>query len=127
MDIAQRIALAFRRAHVAIVHAGARQPLMDRRQLPLVVIGRDQPALALHHRRQRQGLAAGPGAKIDHLFAGFGAGKQRRQLRALVLNLDGALDEILLGMNAGIAGVGAEVDAQARRRPRRRLRAEMGE
>ena len=123
----QRVVRSLRGADVAIVHAGARQPLIDRRQLPLVVVGRDQPALALHHRRQRQGLAAGAGAEIDHLLAGLCGRQQRRQLRALVLHLDRALDEILLGMDAGIAGVGAEFDAQAERRPWRRLHAEMGQ
>ncbi len=107
--------------------AGAGQALVDRRELPLVVVGCDQPALALHHRRQRQRLAASAGAEIDHLLAGLRRRQQRRKLRALVLHLNGALDEILLGMNAGIARVGAEFDAQADRRPRRRLRAEMGE
>ncbi len=116
-----------RRPDIAIMHARAGQPLMDRRQLPLVVVGRDQPALALHHRRQRQGLAAGAGAEIDHLLAGFRRRQQRGELRALVLHFNGALDEIFLGMNAGIAGVGAKLDAQAERRPRRRHGAEMRE
>ena len=107
------------------MHAGARQPLVDRRELALVVVGRDQPALALHHRRQRQRLAAGAGAEIDHLLAGLCRRQQRRELRALVLHLDGALDEILLGMDAGIARIGAKLDAQADRRPRRRRGAEM--
>ena len=107
--------------------ACARQPLVDRRELPLVAVGCNQPSLALHQRRERQGLAAGASAEVDDLLAGLCRRQQSCKLRALVLNLDGALDEILLYMNAGVAGVGAEVDAQARRRPRRRLRAEMGE
>jgi hypothetical protein len=109
------------------VHAGARQALIDRRQLPLVVVGGDQPALALHQRCQRQGLAAGAGAEIDHLLARPGRRQQGRELRALVLHFNRALDEILLGVNAGIARVGAEFDAQADRRPWRRLHAEMGQ
>ena len=112
-DVGERIGIAFGRAHIGIVDAGARQPLMDRRQLALVAVGRDQPALALHHRRQRQRLAAGAGAEIDHLLAGFCRREHRGELRALVLHLDRALDEILLGMDAGVAGVGAEFDAQA--------------
>src|SRR5665213_49564 len=70
-------------------------------------------------------LCAGAGAEVDHLLAGFCIREQRRQLRALVLDLDGAFDEILLGMNAGVAGVGAERNAQADRRPWRRPGAEM--
>ena len=107
--------------------AGAGETLIDRRELALVVIGRDQPALALHHRRERQRLAAGAGAEIDHLLAGLCGREQRGQLRALVLDFDGALDEIFFRVNAGIARVGAELDAQADRRPRRFLRAEMPE
>src|SRR5207237_9926585 len=50
-------------------------------------------ALAAHHRCQRQGLAAGAGAEIDHLLAGLGRGEQGRESRALVLDLDGARSE----------------------------------
>ena len=98
---------------------------MDRHELPFVVIGCDQPASALHHRRQRQRFAAGAGAEIDHLLAGFCRRKQGRELRTLVLDLNGALDEVLFRMNAGIAGVGAKLNAQADRRPRRLGRPEM--
>ena len=124
-DVGQRIGFALGGANLGVMNPGAGQPFVDRRELPLVAIGRNQTAPALHHGRQRQRLAAGPGAKVDHLLAGFCAGQQRRELRALVLNLDGALDEILLGVDAGIAGIGAERDPQAQRRPRRRRRAEM--
>src|SRR6202007_1944090 len=48
--------------------------------------------------RARQRLAAGAGAEIDHLLTGLRRRKQCRELRALVLHLDRALDEILFGM-----------------------------
>src|ERR1041385_1883795 len=48
------------------------------------------PALALHHGRQRQRLAARPRTEIDHLLAGFCGGEHGCQLRALVLDFDGA-------------------------------------
>ncbi len=99
---------------------------MDRRQLPLVVVSRDKPALALHHGGQRQRLAAGARAQVDHLFPRFCRRQQRRELRALVLHLDAALDEDFFGLQARVAGIGAERDAQAQRRPPRRRRAEMG-
>src|SRR6202048_3980547 len=124
-DIGERIVLAFGGADIGVMDAGAGQSLVDRGELPLVVIGRDQPALALHHRGNRERLAAGAGTEGDHLLAGVWRRKQRRELRAFVLHFDGALDKILLGMNAGIARVGAELDAKPERRPWRRLRTEM--
>ena len=79
---------------------------MDRRQPPLVVVGGEDLALVLHHGGQRQRLAAGAGAEIEHLLAGLGAGEQRRQLRALVLNFDQTFKKGRLGVNRGALGVG---------------------
>ncbi len=84
-------------------------------------------ALVVHHRRQRQRLAAGAGAKIDHLLAGLGAGEQGRELRALVLDFDHALDEGLFRMDRRALAPGGDADAQAPRRPARRLRREIGQ
>ncbi len=61
---------------------------MDRRELALVDVGGVNLAAVFHRRGERQRLAAGAGAKIDHLLAGLGAGKQRGELRALVLDFD---------------------------------------
>jgi hypothetical protein len=77
--------------------SGAREALMDRRKLALVAVARDQPALAAHHRTERQRLAARARAQVEH-----GAGpasafvSSAASLRAFVLHLDAALDEIRL-------------------------------
>ena len=90
---------------------------MDWREAAFIVIGGVKLALVLHRRSKRQGLAAGPGAEVDHLLPGGCSGKQSGKLRALVLHLDHALDEGRLGMNGGRLRVGTEPDAQSQRRP----------
>ncbi len=65
----------------------------------LVGVGREDLARVLHHRRQRQRLAAAARAKVDHLLAGLGTGEQRRQLRAFILDFNAALDEDGLGLD----------------------------
>ncbi len=107
--------------------AGTLEPRVDRREPSLVEIGGVDLAVIFHCRRQRQRLAAGAGAEIDHLLARLGARQQRGDLRALVLHLDHALDEGGLGMDRGVLGVGRERDAKPDRRPARRLRIEVGE
>ena len=102
-----------RRAHLHVARAGALEPLVDRREPALVVVGGVDLALVLHHGGQRQRLAAAAGAEIDHLLAGLGAGQQRRELRALVLDFDQALEKGGLGVDRRALGVGAELDAQA--------------
>ena len=97
-----------RRAHLDVARARALEPVVDRREPALVVVGGVELALVLHRRRERQRLAAGAGAEVDHLLAGLGAGKQRGKLRALVLDLDQALDEGRLGMDRRALGVGAQ-------------------
>ena len=111
----------FRRAHLDIARAGAGEPIVDRREPPLVVVGGEDLALVLHHGRERQRLAAGAGAEIDHLLARLGAREQGRKLRALVLHLDDAFDERRLGVDGRALGLGRQPDAQAPGRPRRRL------
>ncbi len=61
---------------------------MDRGEPPLVTVGRVNLAVIFHRRGQRQSLAAGAGAQIDHLLAGLGAREQRGKLRAFVLDFD---------------------------------------
>ena len=99
---------------------------MDRRQPPLVVVGREDLALVLHHCRQRQRLAAGTRAEIDHLLAGLGAAEQRSELRALVLNFHQTFKKRRFGMDGRALCVRSESDAQAPRRPGRRLGREVG-
>ena len=67
--------------------------------------------------RKRQRLAAGAGAEIEHLLAGLGAREQRRELRALVLHLDKALNEGRLGMDRRGFWRRRKRDAQAPGRP----------
>ena len=62
-------------------------------------VGGIELSLVLHGGGERQRLAAGAGAEIDHLLAGLRAGKQRGELRAFVLHFDQALDEGRLGMD----------------------------
>ena len=73
----------FRRAHLHVARARALEAIVDRRQPPLVVVGGEDLALVLHHRRQRQRLAAGAGAEIDHLLARLGAARTARQAASL--------------------------------------------
>ncbi len=79
-------------------------------------------------RGQRQRLAAGAGAEVEHLLARAGADHQRGDLAALVLHLEPALLEGRLVLDIGVAplAVGGG-DAQAVGRERRRGRAEAGE
>src|ERR1700722_17988156 len=52
-------------------------------------------------------IAAGAGAEVDPLLAGFCRRQHGRQLRTFILHFNRPLDKGFLGMNAGIAGVGA--------------------
>ena len=126
-EIGEHVARAARRADLHVAHVGAFEPGVDRREAPLVVVGGVELALVLHRRRERQRLAAGAGAEIDHLLAGLGVGQQRGKLRAFVLDFDQALDEGRLGMDRRAAGIGGEHDAQAVRRPARRRGRKIGE
>ena len=100
---------------------------MNRGEAPLVVIGGEDLALVLHHSRERQRLAAGTGAEVEHLLAGPGAGKQRGELRALILHLDEPFEIGRFGVHSRALGVRREPHAQAPGRPARRLRLEIGE
>ena len=94
-----------RGADLDVARAGALEPRVDRREAALVEIGRVDLAALLHHGRERQRLAAGAGAEIDHLLAGLGAAQQRGELRAFVLHFDHALEKRRLGMDRRAFGV----------------------
>ena len=66
-----------------------------------------------------------PAQRSTHLLAGLHAGQERGELRALVLDLEPALDEFGLGLHGRAAPVLAGRDAQAERRERRLAGAEM--
>src|SRR6187200_3391040 len=55
------------RVDLHIVRAGSLQPLMDWRETALVIVSGVDLALARHRGGQRQRLAAGAGAQVDHL------------------------------------------------------------
>ena len=126
-EIGELVADGLRRPHLDVARAGALEPVVDRRKPALVVVGGVDLALVFHQRRERQRLAAAAGAKVEHLLAGLGAGEQRGELRALVLDFDQALEIGELGMDRRALGIGAKLDAQAVRRPARRLGREIGE
>ena len=88
--------------------------------------GVDLP-LILHRRGERQRLAARARAKVEDLHAGLGFRQERGELRALVLQLDEALDIGRVGGERRRAPVRAHGDAQAHGRERRRLGLEMRE
>ena len=108
LEIGELVADRLRRADLDVARAGALEPVVDRREPALVVVGGVDLALVLHRGRQRQRLAAAAGAEIDHLLAGLGAGEQRRKLRAFVLDFDQALEIGGLGMDRRALGVGAQ-------------------
>ena len=88
--------------------------------------GVDLP-LVPHRGGERQRLAARARAKVEDLHAGLGFGEERGKLRALVLQLDEALDVSRIGRERRRAAVRAHGDAHAHGRERRRLGLEMGE
>ena len=92
-----------------------------------VGVGGVDLALVIHRRGERQRLAARARAKVEDLHAGLGFGEERGELRALVLQLDEALDIGRVGGERRRAAVRAHGDAQAHGRERRRLGLEMGE
>src|SRR5262249_22998808 len=101
--------------HVA--GAGALEALVHRREAALVEVGgKDLPAVP-QQRGERQRLAAGAGAEVDHLVAGPRARQERGELRALVLHLDMAGEKFWLGVDRDVTGIGRKRDAQADRRP----------
>src|SRR5207249_1516496 len=72
-----------------------------------------------HDGGEGERLAAGAGADVDYLLAGFGPAGQRCELRAFVLHLDHAFDEGGLGMDGRALGVSIKRKAQTDRRPAR--------
>ena len=82
--------------------------------------------MVFHRRGDRERLAARPGAEVEDLHAGLGLGKQRRELRALVLHFDEAFEIGRVGGERRRAAVPAHGDAQTDRRERGRLGREVG-
>src|SRR3954463_15756334 len=76
--------------------------------------------MILHRPCERERLAAGAGAEIDHVLARLRAREKRRELGSLVLHLYHALNERGLSMDRGILGAGFERNPQPERRPARR-------
>ena len=95
-----------RRMHVR--QPAAREPRLER----VEPVGRGvegvEPAGVAHRRAERQRLAAGAGAEVDHHLAALGVEQQRQQLAALVLHLDVAAREDIELVQRRLA-----VDAQA--------------
>ena len=114
IEVAEHVSLAARRADLDVARAGARDAFVDWQRLPLVDVGRIDLAAVVHRGGERQRLAAGAGGEIDHLLAGLGAGKQRRKLRAFVLDFDFALAEYRLGVNRRALGIGRQDECAGR-------------
>ena len=91
VKVGERVLRAARGAHLHIAHARARDPLVDRRELPLADVGCVKLSAIVHRRRQRQRLAAGAGRKIGNLFAGLCSGEQGGELRSLILDFHHSL------------------------------------
>src|SRR5262249_19209003 len=84
--------IARRGKRLTLHDANAGAPEALRRALEALfrdIAGNEMTAI-LHRGRERQGLAAGAGAEIDHAHAGPRIGEERSKLRALVLHLDRA-------------------------------------
>ena len=124
-EVGDHVRFAARRAYLDVARAGAGDAFMDRRELALVDVGRVNLAAILHHGGQRQGFSAGAGGQIDDLFAGLGAGEQRGELRAFVLDFDRTLAKARLGMDGRAFRFGRKPNAQPDRRPSRRLGVKM--
>ena len=95
---------------VAPARAGARGELLQGR---LADVAGDDLALVLHRGRERQRLAAGAGRKIEHALAGLRRAQQRRDLRRLVLEFEGAAFEHGAAAEFGRAFAGRDADADA--------------
>ena len=126
-EVGEHVRLPPRRPDLDIARARAGEPGEDRRKAMRVGVGGVDLALVLHRGGERQRLAARARAKVEDLHAGLGFGEERGELRALVLQLDEALDIGRVGGERRRAAVRAHGDAQADRRERRRLGLEMGE
>src|SRR5690606_16681833 len=104
---------------LGIADTTALEALVDRRQPgPITIVGEDL-ALVLHLGGHGEGLAAGTGAKVEHLLTGLRPRQQRRELAALVLHLEPALEPRLVGLDIRRAAVRPTGrDAKADRRDR---------
>ncbi len=111
-NIAQQVVVTGRCTHLNTACTGSFKAIMDRREPPLVAVGRKQPAAVFHRRRQRQRLAAGAGAEVDHRLAGLRARHQRHKLGTFVLHFDQPFEKGRLGLNGRTFGIGFRRDAQ---------------
>src|SRR5262245_19933181 len=119
-ELGEALALAWGQ-HLNVPHPCSLQPLEDRPKAERIGIVSVELTRILHQRRERQGLAASARAKIDDLLARACAGKQRRELRALVLNLVPAFAVTGLRLEMRIAGRPRTLrDADPKGRERRR-------
>ena len=110
------------RDDLRIAHPCPLQPVEDRREAGLVGIVREDLALVRHGGSERQRLAAGTGAIVEHLHAWRGGGERGGHLRALVLHLEPALLESGFDLHVRVAPCPLDRrDAQAERRDGRRL------
>ena len=119
LQIAEQIFLRAGRSDLHIVNARALEALVNRGKSPLIRIGCVDLPPIFHDGREGERLAAGAGADVDDLLAGFGPAEQRCKLRAFVLHLDQAFDEARLGMDGRALGVSIKRKAQTDRRPAR--------
>jgi hypothetical protein len=112
VELGDHVGITPRRPHLNVARTRPRDAFVNRYELALVDVGCVNLTAVFHDGCQRQRLAAGAGREIDNLFAGLGAGEQRRKLGALVLNLDLAFAERRLGVDRRVLGIGGEPNAQ---------------
>jgi hypothetical protein len=110
------VALARQRSALGIVDPGAAQSACGMLEPAGRDVAGDELTAVGHAGGERQGLAAGPGAEIDDPHPWPGIGKECRDLRAFVLDLDEA---VLERGEAAERRAGSE--PQADRRPKGRL------
>ncbi len=99
---------------------------MQWREPARIEVGREQAAAIGHQRGERQRLAAGSGAEVDHRLAGLCSCQQGDELRALVLDLEAAGEEGRFGLERWPSPVHAGLEAQRIGRPGAGLRGGMG-
>ncbi len=68
IEVRHRIGAGARRPDLHVAHTRTRDALVDRREAAGIGIGGVKLAVVVHHRRQRQRLAAASGAKVDDLL-----------------------------------------------------------
>ncbi len=98
---------AARGAHLGL-RTGAAQSLMNWGEAARIAIRGDEPSGIAGGCGQGEGLSAATRAKIDDRFARFGARQKCGELRALVLNLVPAFEELGFHVQGWAAPVGAD-------------------